>query len=227
MESLQVLRERALSFSQKASSIIIHDAASLKIANDFVLAVKVMRKEISDAFNPIIEKAHRAHKEAIAQKNKYEQPLVRAENAIKLQIGVYVRTKEEERREAERKAREEEQKRLQAETEVEAEAQRFENAGYIKEAEEIRETKPEPDVAVLPDAPSLNGISIRKILKYKVLDIRLVPKELLKKNWQEYLYEMIDSMAVTKYVKEHKGKMDIPGLIVYYEDSVAVSTKSE
>ncbi len=223
MESLQILRERALSFSQGASSIIIHDAASLKTANDFVLAVKSLRKEISDAFNPIIEKAHRAHKEAIAQKNKYEQPLVRAENAIKLQIGVYVRKKDEERKEAEKKAREEEQKRLQEEAEIEAEAQRFENAGYIKEAEEIREKKPEQEVTVLPDEASLKGISVKKIWDFEILDEEKIPRRFLS----------VDSTKIREYIKEVKDKilgnesLDIPGIRIYARDSVAVSIKTE
>lgn len=220
IESLEKLGERALTFPEKASAIIVHDAKTLKGANDFLLGIKGMLKDIKEAFGPIIDKAHKAHKEALNQRKKYDDPLLKAEKAVKMQIGVYVRKVEAERAEAERKAYEAEEERLRKEAEIEAAAQRLENHGHRKEADEVRETKPVPVVETLPDASSLNGISLSRRLKYAVEDISRVPKQLLKEDWEKYFYEMIDSKAVTAYIKEH-GKPQIPGLIIYYEDSVS------
>lgn len=215
MEKLQQLHERALTYPEQANSIIIHNPETLKIANDFLLAVKKMLKEIGDAFGPIIEKAHKAHKEALAQRKKYEEPLLKAERAVKQQIGVYVRKQEEIRREAERKAKEAEADRLRKQAEIEAEAQRFENEGYFEEAEEIRAQESETtDAAIVPDAPSLNGISVRRILDFEIIDEEKIPRRFLS----------VDSKKIREYLREHKEKaldLDIPGIKVFYRDSVA------
>jgi len=214
IESLEKLGERALTYPDKASSIIIYDPESLRGANNFLLAIKGMLKEIKDAFGPIIDKAHKAHKEALNQRKKYDEPLLKAEKAIKLQIGVYVRKVEDERREAERKVAEAEAERLQKEAEVEAEAQRFENSGFLKEADEIRETKPVPIIETLPDAPSLDGVSISKRLTFEITDEEKVPRRFLS----------IDTVKIRAYIREHKEEAighDIPGIRIYYEDSVS------
>ena len=211
IESLEKLGKRALTFPEKASSIIIHDAKTLKGANNFLLGIKGMLKEIKDAFSPIIEQTHKAHKEALNQRKKYDEPLLAAEKTVKLQIGVYVRKLEEIRQEAERKIYEAEVERLQKEAEIEAQAQRLENHGHRREAEEVRETKPTPVVETLPDAPSLNGISISRILKWEVSDFNQVPR----------LYLMVDSSKVGAAVRANKGEIEIPGIRIYKEDSVS------
>jgi len=213
IEPLEKLGERALGFPEEASSIIIHDAKTLRGANNFLLTVKGMLKEVKEAFGPIIEKAHKTHKEALAQKKKYDEPLLQAERSVKMQIGVYVRKLEDDRLEAARKVAAAEAERMRKEAEIEAEAQRFENHGHRKEAAEIRDTKPLPVIENLPDAPSLNGISISKNLTFEITNEAQVPRRFLS----------IDMVKIRAYIREHKEAAiahDIPGIRVYYEDSV-------
>lgn len=221
IESLEKLGERALTFPEKASAIIVHDAETLKGANNFLLTVKGMIKEIKDSFSASKKKTHEAHKAVVAQEQSLLEAPLKAEKTVKLQIGVYVRKVETERAEAERKAYEAEEERLRKEAEIEAAAQRLENHGHRKEADEVRETKPVPVVETLPDAPSLNGISLSKRLKYDVINFGEVPGNFLNPNWEEYFHKMIDSKAVTAYIKEHGKGTQIPGLRIYYEDSVS------
>lgn len=215
-ESLEQLQARALTYPEMASAIIIHDAETLKGANKFLLGIKGMIKEVTDAFKPMKKKTNEAHKAVVAQEKHYLEPLFKAEKSAKLQIGVYVRKVEEERAEAERKAYEAEQKQLKEAAKIEAEAQRFENHGHHKEAEEIRETIPAPVIETLPDAPSLNGISVRKILKWEVSDFSQVPR----------IYLMIDSAKVGAAVRTSKGEIEIPGIRIYFEDSVSARSEA-
>lgn len=214
IESLKQLQEKALTYPEMASDIIIHNAETLKGANKFLLAIKGMIKEITDAFKPMKQKTNEAHKVVVAQEREYLDPLFKAEKSAKLQIGIYVRKVEDERREAERKAYIAEQEQLREAAKIEAEAQKFENHGHHKEAEEIRETISAPVTKTLPDAPSLNGISVRKILTFEITDESMVPDR----------FKSIDTTKIRAYLREHKEKAiehDIPGIRIFYEDSVA------
>ncbi len=217
IESLQKLEERALTFPEMAASIIVYNQETLRAANNFLLGVKGVMKEVTDAFGPMKKKTNEAHKAVVAQEKKYLEPLLQAEKSAKMQIGVYVRKRQEIRAEAERKAAEAERVKLQKQADIEAEAQRFENHGYREEAKEIRAKQPDHETVIVPDAPSLNGVQIRKNLTFEITDMSKVPDR----------FKSIDMKKIRAYIREHKEKAiehDIPGIRIYYEDSVAASS---
>lgn len=205
--AMEKLSQEIQVYPDQATRIIVHNNETLRGANDFLLTIKSMRKKIGETFNPIIEKAHRTHREALDKKKEFEQPLIKAEGAVKLQIASYMREQERKRREAEEKAREEERKRLA----VQEEARRLEATGQTEEAERIREEIPETKPAILPDIPTMNNVQIKKIVKWEVSDFNQVPTE----------YLMIDSTKVGAAVRASKGTINIPGIRIYFEDSVA------
>lgn len=211
---LEKLKAEALGFPSRAKKIIVHDNKTLSIANDFLLAVKALRKEIADTFDPIIEKAHRAHKEAVAQKKRYEEPLVEAEKEVKLQIASYMDEQRRIQREAEEKAKREEEERRKKEAEILKRAKKYEDAGMKEEAEVIKNEIPLPALVDVPSAPQLDGVKISKIWKWRVVDKNLVPRK----------YLIVDSASVTRDVKASKGQISIPGIEIYQEDSVAART---
>ena len=106
---------------------------------------------------------------------------------------------------------------MRKEAEIEAAAQRLENHGHRKEADEVRETKPVPVVETLPDAPSLNGVSLSKRLTFEITDEEKIPRRFLS----------VDNVKIRAHIKEIKDKiignesLDIPGIRIYYEDSVS------
>lgn len=110
----------------QASAIIIRDQDSMAVANDFSIAIKKMRREIDEAFDPIIEAAHRAHKVALDKKRKYIEPVDAAEKMVKGKIGVYLTEQERIRKEAERRAWEAEQEKIRVQQEERRKAQEAE-----------------------------------------------------------------------------------------------------
>lgn len=211
MESLEKLNQEIQIYPDQASRIIIYDNKTLKSANEFLLDIKALRKKVAETFDPIIEKAYKTHKEAVAKKKEFEQPLIKAEGAIKLQIASYMEEQRKIREEAERKAREEEEERLRIQIKTEKEAKRLENAGYTQEAEETRRNIPGPKSAILPEIPILNKTQVKKVLKWEVVDFEKIPRQFLQ----------IDSAKVTAHVRAYKDKVNIPGIRVFYESSVA------
>jgi hypothetical protein len=110
----------------QASAIIIRDQDTLTGANDFSIAIKRMRREIEETFDPIIEAAHVAHKVALDKKRKYIDPVDAAEKMVKGKIGSYLTEQERIRKEAERKVWEAEQEKIRAQQEATRKAQEAE-----------------------------------------------------------------------------------------------------
>ena len=210
--SLQKLEKEVTGFPDRARLIIVHDEKTLLGANGFLVAVKKMRKEINDTFDPIIQKAHQTHKEAVMQKKKYEEPLKKAEDMIKLQIAGYMTEQERIRKEIEERLAREEAERKKIEEEKLKEAEALEEEGFIEEAEKALEEIPLPSTYIPPEKLKLNGTAIRKDWKWRVININQVPRE----------YLIIDSSKITQLVKSTKGQARIPGIEIYSESNVTV-----
>lgn len=207
-DDLKKLQTDILLYPEQAKEIRITDTVSLGTANAFLVSIKKMRKEVSGAFDPIVKKAHDAHKEALETKKRYEEPLIAAELIIKPQISTYMAELARKQREAEELAKKaEEERRQKLETAFKAD-----EAGDAEKAEDIlKDVTPEVTKAEYIPQPKLTGTSIRKIWKWEVIDLNLVPR----------VYLQVDSSKIGAAVRSAKGETHISGIRVYSEDSVA------
>ena len=187
MKDLEQLKKDALGFPERAKRIIIHNATTLTFANDFLQSIKLLMKEIAETFNPIIKKAHEAHKEAVTKKKEHEAPLIEAERTIKLHIGSYLEEQAKIRREAEEKARKEEE-RQKEEDRILAEAKVLEDSGKEEEAQSLQAEIPLPARIEIPPEPEAKGLSLKQIL---------------------------DTDQINLIVKRLGGETRIPGIRIY------------
>ena len=208
------LQERTLSLSQAVIQITVNDSETMKKANDFLVNIKTLRKEVSETFNPIIEKAHLTHKEAVAQKKRHEEPLKEAEQILKLRVSGYLAELEKKRREMERLLKEEEERIEREKAENLKKAQEAIESGDTKTATELIEKSESvlPTVEVPREEPLPEDTQIRKIWKWEVTDLNAVPREFL----------VPDNAKITKEVRALKEKAQISGIRIYQESSVAV-----
>ena len=208
------LQERTLSLSQAVIQITVNDSETMKKANDFLVNIKTLRKEVAETFNPIIEKAHLTHKEAVAQKKRHEEPLKEAEQILKLRVSGYLAELEKKRREMERLLKEEEERIEREKAENLKKAQEAIESGDTKTATELIEKSESvlPTVEVPREEPLPEDTQIRKIWKWEVTDLNAVPREFL----------VPDNAKITKEVRALKEKAKIPGIRIYQESSVAV-----
>lgn len=98
VNQVEIVKQEVMPISEQALVIRVIDQPSLTKANDFFLVIRQMRKRIGDVFDPIIEaakeskrKADAARAEAVRQKEKIEEPLLRAEAFLNGQITDYKR----------------------------------------------------------------------------------------------------------------------------------------
>lgn len=206
--------ERALSVPERAKEIVIQDSQSFERAGGILTAIKALRGEINEAFDPIIKKAYAAHKEAVAQKKRAEVPLVEAEKYLKPQIAKYIAEQERIQRAEEERLRYEAAK--QAEEEQLQAALAAEEAGDRAEAAAIIEDdNPLPPIILSDPTPKLEGVSVRKLWKFRIVDVNKIPRQ----------YMLPDEKAIGAVVRGLRDKANIPGIEVYAVDSVAAEAK--
>ena len=120
--------------STEAKSLMIRDQHGLDRAGELLKTIKATREEINATFDPIIARAHAAHKEACAQKKRIETPFVEAEYALKSGISACLAEQERQRRERERIAQAEADRQRR---EAEAEQRRLQEEADRQHAEQI------------------------------------------------------------------------------------------
>lgn len=157
-----------------ARAIQIKTAEHYQQAGDMLKGIKALRKEVDDAYDSVIEAAHKAHKEAVAQKRRLEQPLIDAEGILKRLMVQYQIAQEQERRrlqtEADERARKEREK-------LETRAAKAEASGKVEKAEELRtQAAIVPTAVVEVSTPKVAGVVTRETWKHTVTDLQALVK---------------------------------------------------
>ena len=187
---------------------------SLDNATACIKGIKSLQNNVKESFDPIIDQAHKSHKEAINQRDKYLKPLLDIEKRFKQAILNYTLKLEAEQRERERIANEQlakvaEEVRDRVMLEM-SETNNCWNKELLKEqAESIKPITVEVQKMVVESA----GLSIRKTWKARVIDFELVPREYLLLN-----EPLLNGQAKIEEVR----KTGISGIEFYEEASASV-----
>ncbi len=86
-------------FVESNKAIEVNNQGDLVRATACIKGIKGMQNKVKESFDPIVEKAHASHKEAIGQRDKYLKPLLDLEKRFKDAILVFNRKMEIEQRE--------------------------------------------------------------------------------------------------------------------------------
>ena len=213
MQEITVIEKETNDVISQANAIVVTSNEQETKAVEFLKIVKNMQKEISETFDPIVEKAHAAHKEATGQRNKFLNPLLEAEKRIKRMVGDFRLEMERKRIEQERKIREEAEKKAEAERQrLAKQAEKAAAKGNEEKAAELlarSEAVQAPTVIVEKQTVKQEGMGVRTVWKAKIVDPAAVPREYCSPN-----IELISSIA-----KSTKGTLKISG-VEFYEESV-------
>jgi len=215
-KALLSIQSQGEKLADRAEAFIITDNKSLQEANELFQICKAFIETIHKHLDPIRENAHKAWKNSIAEIDRREKPFLKVQRIIKPKIIAY-KTKIQE---AIRKKEEAALARIQAERERQdkllREAEALEAVGDQEGSDEKLEKAVDLDdkvkssiekMAKIPKAPETKGTLIRKIPKWRLINLDLVPKEYLK----------LDEVKVGTAVRASKGTIKIPGIEVYFE----------
>ncbi len=219
MPPQQELQRKATQWTELARDFKIADKATYELAAEHLQTIKGLQAEADKTFDPIIRKAHEAHKEALAQKKRINDPLLQAESLLKSTMGAYVREQERKRQEEERRLREQ-QERLAAE-QREAEIEEAEAAGAsVEEVAAIAEAPLRYAPVIVTQPPRTAGISSREIWKAEITSMQALVK-FVAANPQYLNLLQANTAAIGGLARSLKSTMHIPGIRVYSEANIA------
>lgn len=214
----------------QANQITIETNEDNEFACSFLTLVATRRKQVGETFDPIVEKAHEAHKEACAQRKKFLDPLDEAEKNVKGKVATWLT--EQERL---RKVKEEQEtaaaKKQQDDAAI-AEAAALHASGDTELADLVLEnaaTAPAPVVVVPSSVTKQAGIAKKTNWKWRY---RGNPSDALRalvkaaaadERWLAYL--CVNETVVGSEARAKKQLTKIPGIEVYPEDSVSVRSR--
>lgn len=199
---------------QLPSAFVIESKEDLAKATACIQGIKGLQAKINEAYDSVIEKAHKIHKELIGKRDGYLKPLKKVESELKANILTYTQKVEAEQRELERKTNEELARMANASKEkLLKEASETKNEW---EAETLKEQAAEIKPAVVEIAKKVvqnEGLSIRKTWKWRVIDKSIVPRAFLELNEQ----------ALNQAAKQEAWRTaGILGIEFYEESSASV-----
>lgn len=224
--ALEAVSREVMPIPDQAKMIVVRDQATMTRANEFFLVIKGLRKKISDVMDPIIQSAHKTHKEALSQKANLEAPLISGEKWLNGQMTTYHQEQERIRKAEEERLRQEaiqaEMKRRQEEVERKmADAEALEAAGAKEESEQLIneaiQAKEEPVMVEVkaPETPKvvMTGVVAKKYWDFEIIDEGKIPRE----------YLIPDMTKIGGIVRALKEKANIPGVRVYQRSSLAAT----
>ena len=211
----------------QAQALTVVDGDSYEMACELLKLVANKKKQVEETFDPIVKKAHGAHKEAVAQMKKFMGPLEMAELAIKGKVSNYRYEQERIRREEE--MRQAEALRKEQERQAIEEATRLEAHGESELAEIVLQeaaAAPPPVAIVQSSTPKVEGISGRENWKWRFAKdegttLRALVAAAVKDD-RFLAYLSVNEKALGAAARTQKKLMKVPGVEVYNEPTVSV-----
>jgi hypothetical protein len=185
-------------------SVSVSDTETYRQAAELVKAIKDLKKEITDFFEPMKTQAYKAWKAICETEKEQLLKLEPAEKHLSAEMVAFIQEQEKKRREEEERIRQEllrqeEERRL-------AIAEELEKAGQKEEAERlIEEEVVVPNVRVENEVPKVEGLHYREDWQFEIEDESLIPREFL----------MPDEKKIRKYVKAMGETAKIPGVKIF------------
>ncbi len=205
MNQLKSVEQRSLDAVSKSVGFVIKTNEQNLKAAELVKGVQLLKKEVEETFNPIIDKAHKTHKEACNQKAKFYVPLKNAEMAYKNKMVAF-----DDLMEAERK-KEEDRLRIIADKKTEALKEKAVDAlknGDEKKADKFTQKAAEVFTpAVAPKHEKPESASFIIYYEAQIINRQIIPRRL---NGIELMIP--DYKAIDKLVNVSKGTIKIPGV---------------
>lgn len=233
-ERMEIMENKEITLRNEVSSVIeMAKKISVKTMEDYESAgntrkeIKYTLKNITDYWKPKKDQAFQLHKSLVSAEKEMTGPLEQADKIIDQRMGEYRREQDRIRRvaEAEQRRREEEARKAAEEAArlaTEA-AQKDEldddDVEILRMAQaDLERTQYVAEAApIAPEPVKMQGISVRKIWKARVINDALVPVSIM-----GAVIRPVDMPALNKLAVASSGKIEVPGVEFYQEESTQV-----
>lgn len=206
--------------ASQARQIVITNAGQYQAASGELMRIKGVMKRIDEVFDPIVKKAHEAHKAAVAAKKSLTDQFVDAEKSIKRAMIAYDEEQERKAKELQEKLRKEaEAKAAEKKQELIDQADLAIELGADDEAEELLNQA--DSVQVLTPLVSSNTVSVGGIAKKKTWKARVTNPKLVPAYFGEFEIRKINEGQLNRIAQMTGGAAKIPGVEFYEERGIS------
>lgn len=204
-------KQVALTVPEQAKALTVATLEQYQEGESLLATCKQIETEIHATFDPIVDKAHQAHKEAVAQRKKYLDPIENGRRILKDKMIAF--RDEEERKQKEEQARLDAEARKRAEDEQLALAAQLEAEGDKETANAIiAEPVQVAPVAVQKTAPAASRLSAgRSVWSAEVVSLLSLVKAIAEGKQPITLIEP-NMTALNGMARSLKGALAIPGV---------------
>ena len=199
---------------QKSNEITVITSDDYISASEFLKTLKLLQTKITAFIRPLVESAYKNWKLIKKKENTLLNPVINAENTIKLAMRKFQQEQERKRREEE--IRLAELARKEAER-LQKRAEKASKKGQAEKAEALQQQALETEMMkpiVQSEVPKVAGIGSRESWKFRIVDIDLIPREFMTPNLQR----------IGEVARTTKGTLKIPGIKFYKEDIITSRT---
>ncbi len=226
---IEQVAETSLTLIEQANSIIVCDATSYSFAGNFIAGCKELIAEIEAAHEKAIQSAHKAHKEAIALRDRDLEPV---ETAMQQVASVALMWKTEQ----DRLAKAEQERQYQERTKAEQERQ-LKEAEILEKFGDTEGAQRALDMAVIParptkfesPAPKIDGLATRKTWKARIVNPHQVNRQFCLPD------QTLCNRAVQSFMQFNRNptaeqikalEAEIGGVEIYQEETFASAPRS-
>ncbi len=205
------VEEKALSVPDQTKSMTVASNEDYEQGEILLASCKQIENEIHATFDPIVDKANQAHKEAVAQRKKYLDPIEEGRRILKGKMITYQQEQERIRQEEQRQAEEESKRR--SEEEALAAAVQAEQEGDTETAEAILAEPVRAAPVIIPKtAPAPSRLSAGRTMWYaEVTDLKALCKAIVDGK-APITYIQANMTALNSRAKSDKNLLSIPGV---------------
>ena len=205
------VEQKALTIPEQAKGLTVSSNEQYEQGEGLLATCKQLETEIHAAFDPIVEKANLAHKEAVAQRTKYLTPIEEGRKILKQKMIAYQsdqeikRFKEQQRLEAEARKRADDEA-LASAVQAEAEGDKETADAILSEPVQVA------PVVAQRTAPAASRLSAgRSVWSAEVVNLMMLVKSIAA-GTQPITLIQANETALNGMARSLKGSMAIPGV---------------
>lgn len=188
----------------QAEAVVIITEDDYLMAGEFVVRGKALVKDIIEKTKPVVDAAHRVHKEATTLRNDLAAVPATAWRMVEQKMIKWRQEQDAIRRKAEAEAREK-QRLIDEQAQLDR-ALELDKQGHKEAAEAVISAPPTPTAVVAhAPIPKVKGLRVVANWQARVVDEAKIPRQ----------YMIPDMGAISKHAKTWKSKTNIPGVEVW------------
>jgi hypothetical protein len=203
------IEEKALTMTEQVTALAVVDKETYDLANSFGAAAKELLKAIDEAFDPIIEAAHKSHKTALEQKKKQSAPVEAVKKMVDAKMVAWYQAEKAKAEALQRAA--EAAARKKAEDEALAQAQLLQDMGMDEAAEEALEAPVVLELGKTFEPEKAEGVSYRDSYSATVVNLMLLVKAVAA-GTQPLACIEANMVTLNGFARTLKSEANIPGV---------------